>query len=264
MRPKILLLAIAAAAVLAGWLLERLESRRLQAELDLLQPSRRELAQLQGEHERLLAAQPTAARLAALQATDAERERLLRVIDARKAAPTTAPFSLGEWMPSATWENRGRATPRAALETVLWAAAGGDVATLAAALELDDATRAKADELLARLPPDARGDYRTPEALVAGVTTRNIPTSSAQVAWLHETDADHATVGVLFPNLDPSGPAADEVPVDGAGDRPPPMLKAKPIVRLVTLTLHRLGSDWRLVVAAPAIDRMARELTDGK
>jgi hypothetical protein len=262
MRTKILLVAFSLAAVLAGWLVEHLHAQQLNAELALLQDSRRELSRLQAEHRRLLAAQPASDRLAALRLANSEHDRLLREIDARKTAARSNPFPLGEWMPASTWENRGRATPRAAIETVLWAAAGGDLAALENAFELDDATRAQADALIARLPPGARNDYRTPESLIAGLATRNIPPSSAQLAWLHETDADHAIVGVLFPNLD--APAADEAVADGPPGVPPPMLKTKPIVRLVTLNLHRTGSDWRLVVPSSAIDRMSRELTGGK
>ena len=264
MRPRILLVAFSLTAVLAGWLLEHLHANQLNAELELFQGTRRELARQRAEHRRLLAAQPTDDRVAALRAANSEHDQLLREIDARKAAAHSHPFPLGEWMPASTWENRGRATPRAAIETVLWAAAGGDLASLENAFELDDATRAQAGALLARLPPEARGDYSTPESLIAGMATRNIPTSSAQLAWLHETDADHAIVGVLFPNLDATAPAADESTADGPPGEPPPLLKTKPIVRLVTLNLHRTGSDWRLVVPSSAIDRMAREIAGGK
>jgi len=92
---------------------------------------------------------------------------------------------------------------------------------------------------------------------VATVTTKNIPLAEAQIAWLHDSDADHAAVGLLMSN--PEGTSAlahrDESGV------PPPMLPENARFKLVTVSLHRTTAGWRLVVPANAIDRIAREFS---
>jgi hypothetical protein len=176
------------------------------------------------------------------------------------AAPTH--LVAGEWAASSTWANRGQATAPAAIETMLWAAAGGDVASLAALLELEDATRSKAADLLARLPADARSAFGSPEQLIAIATVKNIPVTEAQVAWFHETDADHAVVGLMLGHAE-ADPATESTgrPTDDRGEQPPPGRPDRSVSKLAYLTLRRAASgDWRLVVPPAAVDRIARQL----
>jgi hypothetical protein len=79
------------------------------------------------------------------------------------------------------WKNAGRATPVAATETFLWAAAGGDIDILAAMLNLPPATRSKADAILAQLAPELREQYGTPERLIALLTARDVPLGKAGI-----------------------------------------------------------------------------------
>lgn len=83
---------------------------------------------------------------------------------AQGGGQSTVPVKL---IPASEWKNAGRATPSAAVETVLWAAAGGDVDTVAGLIALDPSARAKAEALFARLPDAARAEYGSPEKLVA-------------------------------------------------------------------------------------------------
>lgn len=62
------------------------------------------------------------------------------------------------------FQNRGRATPSAALETLVWAALRGDETMLADVTTLNSATRAKAEALIAQLPAEDRAKW-TPEKL---------------------------------------------------------------------------------------------------
>jgi hypothetical protein len=100
------------------------------------------------------------------------------------AVPATPsqPRSMKELPRSAKeWRNAGQETPAAAFETVLWAAAGGEVEKLAAGLELDEATRLAAATIFNRLPAALQREVGTPEQLVALLTARDVPLGSAWI-----------------------------------------------------------------------------------
>ncbi len=267
MRPKVILTLIllaVGAAVAAGWWSGQATAARLQAERDALRRQRSELARLQAEHGRLRGVLDEAMRRAARREAEAARAFPPAPVEPPVVA---APTHLvpGEWAASSTWANRGQATASAAVETMLWAAAGGDVASLATLLELGDATRSKAADLLARLPADARAAFGSPEQLIAIATVKNIPVTEAQVAWFHETDADHAVVGLMLGHAEVD-PATESTgtPTDDRGE-PPPGRPDRSTSKLSYLTLQRAASgSWRLVVPATAVDRIARELNGGR
>lgn len=166
----------------------------------------------------------------------------------------------GEWAASGTWANRGQSTAPTAVETALWAAAGGDIPALVALLELDEATRGKAADLLGRLPVEARNAFGSVEELIAIATVKSIPRTEAQVAWFNEADEDHAVVGLLL-GAAAAAPAAEPIrgPTDEAVEAPP-TLPERRVSKLAYLTLHRSATGWRLVVPATAVDRIAREM----
>lgn len=267
MRPKLILtfvLLVAGAAIAAVWMAGQGTAARLQAERDALRDRRSELLRLQAEHQSLRDAMLEAMHRASLREAAVARALPPAPIEpAAIAAPTR--LVPGEWAASNTWANRGQATATAAVETLLWAAAGGDVPALAALLELDDVTRGKAADLLARLPAEVRQTFGSPEGLIAIATMKNIPQTEAQVAWFNETDADHAVVGLLLGAAE-GDPVAESIesPADGAGQRPP-ALPDRRTSKLSYLTLQRATSgSWRLVVPATAVDRIARELNGGR
>lgn len=262
MRPKLILtlvLLAAGAIVAAGWLAGQATSGRLQSERDALRRERSELVRLQAERRRLRAALVEAMQRASL--------REAAAASALPAVPTeppaiAAPTGLvpGEWAASGTWANRGQATAPAAVETALWAAAGGDIPALVALLELDEATRSKAADLLGRLPVEVRNAFGSAEELIAIATLKNIPRTEAQVAWFNEADEDHAIVGLLLGN-EAAAPAAESIqgPTDEAVVAPP-ALPDRRQSKLTYLTLRRSATGWRLVVPATAVDRIAREM----
>ena len=96
------------------------------------------------------------------------------------------------------FQNVGRATPVAALQTIVWAALHGDSPTFVDALALTDPTRQKAAELLASLPAEARRKYPTAESLAALVLVGEIvDTTAVKVVGVSFTDAEHATVDLF-------------------------------------------------------------------
>jgi hypothetical protein len=261
MRLKILFSVIALIAVSFGWLAVRTKGARLDAELLAARDRQRELASLKVENDRLRAQTPDPARVSAANRALLEAASLQKEIVKREEAPRPAPFSTGEWTGAANWTNRGVDTPRAALETALWAAAGGDISTFSSMLEFDGPALAKANDLLAKLPIASRQNFPNAESLIASVTLGRIPLAEAQVAWFHANDDNHASAALLLHGTE-NLPSSARPPLS-ANDDPanrPPMGRENPGTHLATLSLHRSGSGWRLVVPAAAIDRLGRDL----
>jgi hypothetical protein len=266
MRPKLILTIIllaAGAAIAAGWMAGQVTNGRLQAERDALRKQRSELVRLQAERRRLRVALVEAMQRASLREAEAASARSSAPIEPPAVAPA-AGLVPGEWSASDTWANRGRATATSTVETALWAAAHGEIPALVALLELDDVTRSNAADLLARLPPEARQAFGSPEEMIAIATLNAIPQTEAQVAWFNEADEDHAIVGLLLGNAE-AGPATAAIrsPADDAGE-PPPALSDRRQSKLTFLKLHRSASGWRLVVPVTAVDRLARKLSAPK
>ncbi|MEO6005248.1 MAG: hypothetical protein ABIS43_18990 [Opitutus sp.] len=255
MRTRIVLLLLVLVLVAAGafWWSERASAERLHAQLDSLHEQQRALHALQAEQLRL------AQSLASVKAVSAERDRLRKSVPVVAPVPAPAPFTVGEWMPSVSWSNSGQATPRAALETALWAAAGGDVIAMQSVIELDPAAQSKAEKMLDGLSPAARSSYVTAEALIASVTMKNIPLTAAQISWYNESDPDHAAVGVLFGNPSLPPETVTTIPANPR-DNSPPTLSDNRTSQIALLALHRSSSGWRLVVPVSAIDRIVAEL----
>lgn len=146
---------------------------------------------------------------------------------------------VGGLVPLEAFRNVGRGTPGAAFETIIWAVVKGDEATMAGALALDGAARAKAQAILARLPAASQAQYATPEKLVgiffsAGIL---VGTDSLSVMGEERTGPTQATIRVQT--------------AKGRVDQFPMVLGA---------------GGWQLVVPERAftlIDRMLRHPTTG-
>lgn len=131
------------------------------------------------------------------------------------------------------FQNVGQATPRAACQTLVWAATKGDAAALAELFLLSESARANAEALIAGLPEAARERW-TPEKLAAlyftAVTT---DMSAAQIADETFDGAQRATVTLRIPGVD----------------------EAKSKVAL------QLGSGgWQVIVPDTAIDVVRRKI----
>src|SRR5687767_14791287 len=136
MRTFLLVLTVATVGVV--WSLERTEAADLQVQIAALRAENSERDALQRERARL---QQEAAQRIQRQRDEAERARREHAAAAAQATARSRPaeaLMVGEWRSPVSWANRGRTTPSAAIETTLWAAAGGDLATLQNLLHLDD------------------------------------------------------------------------------------------------------------------------------
>ncbi len=138
--------------------------------------------------------------------------------------------------PAGAWKNSGRGSPASAIETLLWAADGGDVEALASSILLDDEAKARAQAILDRLPEAARLNYGTPEKLIALLMARDADIRAMQV--LSESrNENEALVNVRVQKGD--GKTKDE-----------------------GYAFRQVGDAWRLVIPGKAVDKYGKKLTE--
>lgn len=183
------------------------QSATLQTEIDRRHNDARERTQLLAENRQLQAASLAAKDIDALQAERDAVESLRRdLADIRRRAETNArqpanprPAPSADWgvpesplmkgeVAAAQWREAGAATPQAAFESVLWAAAGGDVKALADLLTLNPAARSKADDYFNGLPPALKTELGSTEQLLALLTAKDVPLGSARITGVLPTN----------------------------------------------------------------------------
>jgi len=153
------------------------------------------LVYLRTTHDRLSAARPSDTELEALRQADAEAQRLraeAAELRARAAAVTPAPKPAAPppkppAIPVAASTDAGRATPAAALESVLWSSAHGEVEALATLLAFEPGTQVKIDEALASLPEEERSRYGSSADVFATLVAARMPPDLAQTEVLETT-----------------------------------------------------------------------------
>jgi len=217
------------------WGVERSRAALLHAQFEALESGRAELARLREEHGRLLRAQPSAEELDRLRRAAWARETAAAGPVRGEPAAEARALRPGDWAAAAKWKNCGRATPEAAIETTLWAAAGGELGALKEAFTFDEETRERVEKILQGLPEMVRRQYASPEALLALFVARDVPQDSVQVVTRQQHDADNATVFVRLK--------------DAEGNTQP-----------IYLTMRRDERGWRLLVPTQAVENIANEL----
>lgn len=243
---------------IAGWVIVALIASGLGAtlavrtfRLDQLASERQRLRdelatmrQLATENQALTGKLPNDEQLAALRADHAAVDRLRselarlrsQTTKANSPATVTAPVELpSRIVPSSDWLYAGRATPAAAVETIFWAATGGDLDALAETLLLDEAAKAKATALLGSLPASGRSEYTTPERFVALFTAKDLPNGAMQLVSQARQPSGEVMMRVRL--FQPDGSA-----------------------RSTTLLARQMGGEWRLAVPESAIDKYASVL----
>jgi len=251
-----LFLTLAAAGVFLA--LEKSAGAVLRAELEQARLQRAEVEAQQRERARLLALQPTPEERSQLQsalAARAQREHAIQI--AEREREQAQRFSVGEWVPETQWADRGQSTPKAAVQTMLWASAGGDTGRLASLLHLDEATRAKLEEVFATVPARARATYGSAEKLLAAFMAKSIPVGDTQIVWQQQSDEDAVVCFWVRSSAASATTAAPEKPATDS--KVPPMLPPDAKRSQALLGLRRFDEAWRIVVPAFAIDRLARE-----
>lgn len=143
-------------------------------------------------------------------------------------------------VPVSKWKNAGKATPEASTETVLWAAVGGDVETLASALTFTDSARAKADAWFAGLSESTRQQYGSPEKVLALMIARDAEgVSGMQVVGQEQVASGDVGLRLRFANA--NGKTKDE-----------------------TFLMRQSGDGWRVVLPDGAVEKYAGQLSGVK
>jgi RNA polymerase sigma factor (sigma-70 family) len=169
--------------LLAGMLGVALQQRAhagLRDDLVSVRQQSREVARLRAENERL--------NRPAVATNDREGDELAKLraeTDALKkqiAAAASIPLAPG-MVPSSAWKNVGRATPGAALETLLWAAENGDIQTTGKMVGFDPLVRLQADAIYGEMPDVLRkaGEVTSVEEMVGLAWTVGAQLAGAQL-----------------------------------------------------------------------------------
>ncbi|MEO6567658.1 MAG: hypothetical protein ABIO94_02745 [Opitutaceae bacterium] len=151
-----------------------------------------------------------------------------------KVAPSAPEFVrtiTNSLLPPSEWKLAGAATPAATLETSLWAAANGEIETLAGLLILEGDARVRADALLSKVSPQIRAQYSSPERIVALFTAKDVPLGGAQISDPENVPGgERKVLGARLKN------------VDGTS-------------RVATFSLRQEGAEWKLVVPPKAVEK---------
>lgn len=181
-----------------------------------LENARTELRELQQQRERQVAAK----------SSRAQQERA--ALDTNRN-PETGPVRIEHF------QNLGRATPSAALQTLIWAAVTGADDALAASIWLEPASRAQLEELLAGFTPAVRAKYRTPEKLVSIFIAADIfKNAAAEIRRQANDGPDRVILHVRM------------------GDK----------TREAPLPMLRTADGWRLATTAAQVDKLIARLRD--
>ncbi len=237
MKPASITIILICAATGLAWGIGRSRAAQLQQQLADRHQEEAALRHLQREHDRLQRLQLSDEELARLR-LDADARVLASAALAKPAETPPAPIRAlepGTWAQAAAWKNCGRATPEAALETMLWASAGGELGELKGVLEFDDASRVHAAAMLANLPETDRRQYATPEDLLALVVAGNVPLDSAQIVARQHVSENEVLEYMRL--KDPAG-----------------------ITRQVCLSIHRTPDGWKLRVPDTTVEALTKLL----
>ena len=143
-------------------------------------------------------------------------------------------------IPASDWKNAGRATVPAAVETLLWAAAGGDVDALAKAIQLEPSAQVKAQELFARLPESTQAQYGSPDKLVALFMAKDAA-AIAGMQILGQRDLSPDVVGVRVRVANDQGQTKEQ-----------------------TFAFQKTSDGLKLKVPDDFVNKSAKQLSGGK
>lgn len=175
-------------------------------------------------------------------ATEREQSRVPAMTVAAPAPvvnPTPAVVPATPPPPLPIYRNEGRATARAALQTLAWACDQGDAATVQAMLVFDDVARTKAEQLFSSMPLDARGSWRSVEDMAASVITL----SGMQAPFPAADVLEHVELEEMSP------------------DRARLHLRG---TRRDGMEFQRTGAGWSYVITEAMVDRYIQQQAAGR
>lgn len=248
----VVVIAAVVAAVIA-WQLRTAAGLRI--ELEREKALTMTFSRVRADHQRLLADQLPADKIdgiplqadTLLQLRDEvavlrQRAELAERLNSEKKNGPGERFAVGRTMAAGEWRNAGVATPRATLETVLWAGANGDVDALASTVSFvpGSRTRKAAQALLESLPESMRAQYDSPEQLIAFLTIKDVPLGAVELRRYTELEGwPLPAVQVVMQLTAADGKSKD-----------------------ATLVFMNPGEGWKLVVTDSVVAKYAAMLED--
>lgn len=198
---------------------------------------------LRGEQARLRAAAAESARIkaAAALATHPAEDELRKLTEAAAEASrlhehiaqlrqeeSKATAAAAKPKPVERWKNLGLATPSDTVQSVIWAATGGEVDALAAMLAFDPESRTAADAFYASIPASSRNLFPSADALMATAVSSRLPANLKKAELVDTANETADLVRATF-KLERQSKSNEEP-------------------RVVTFRFQRFGEDWKLLV----------------
>lgn len=210
-------------------LLEAEKSRLADAQIDP-----KELEQLRRDHEVIEKARASLTKLGNAVVADELSRRA--VSDTRSRKATTEPEKS---VRLAFADYAGNATPKAVLDSVVWAANSGNVDALAPLIAFEPSGAAAALDLFRRLPPEIQADYGSAEKVYATLLAAGIPLglSGVKVSREYKTET-----GDVVLDLD--------------------LLRRNSAWRSAHFKFRPNGSGWQLVVPDAVVQRYGAMIGD--
>jgi hypothetical protein len=223
-----LVLAVSGVAAASSGI-RRMNAAKVQ-DLEVARKLNLELLRLRGENRRLKSEGVSNSERRRLELAHVEAEGLrarIASLQARESlwASTTVPLGYDPDTVSAReWVYAGRATPRAAIESVLWSAERGDVEQLTSLLGFSEANRERVDALFSRLPPAMQQEYGSAERVVATLMAGSFPKdASAMTIVGDDQGTEDSSVSMRVDHADGQ-------------------------VRTNVFSFHRTDAGWQLLV----------------
>jgi RNA polymerase sigma factor (sigma-70 family) len=216
----------------AGLLQESQAAAQLRDENQRLAKDAGELAALRHEHAELVELRGTVAALKS-QAQTARTATAVGTASGAKDSPA------GNLVAVADMTNQGRATPRAAGQTIAWAIHHGEIDIAASLITFSAESREKLEALITTLPDNLRSEYGTPEKLMAFVMAGTPhPIQSLQVLDEAQQGPDDYVQHVQIQYEDGRS-------------------------RVDPIRFHQTADGWQQVMGATTVDRVITYLKSG-
>jgi hypothetical protein len=242
MNPRRYAWVLPVAAALAVSLLAARVHARATAQAAALSGERRqnlELRRLQDESRRLKSGQLSDEERSRLEALHTEENSLrarLAALQGEAAIPAAPDAEPGE-LSAMDWANAGRETPRAAIESVLWAASRGDVEHLAALLGFQPDVRDQVDAMFSKLPEASQQSFGNAETVIATMLAGNFPKDASSMKILADKQwGEDAAIAMSVGHSDGQ-------------------------TRVNQFKFHKTPDGWQLMVPASVIEGYQEMLT---
>jgi hypothetical protein len=197
----------AAIAFAAIFVHNRTRAARQSVELRYARREHMELVGLQAEKRRLEAGQLSEADLRSLEEQHSRADALRRRLEDLQRKKSDDEDKESPPVAAKDWTFSGHATPKATIQSVLWAASRGYVDRLAELVGFAPEVEAEADTMFSQLPAASQQEYGSAEKVVATLLAGSFPKDAEASAILaeHEYGDQDAAIAMSVTHSDGQG-----------------------------------------------------------